>query len=335
VPERPLVAFALAPWALRGLFPADLLSRLNGQVRLAPDPPLATFATEPARAVLSRTEVLVTGWGCPRIDLGAVDAAPRLRAVIHAAGSVKGHVDPAVFARGITVSSAAAANAVPVAEYTVAALIFAAKQALTRARWYAHDRAAGDWHSGTGTGFYGRTVGIIGASRIGRLVLARLAAFDVRLLLADPYVEPPEASGLGAELVGVDELCRRSELVSIHAPALPETRHLLDDRRLGLLPDGATVINTARGSLVDTAALTRHCAAGRLSAILDVTDPEPLPSGHPLLDLPNVLVTPHLAGAQGGELRRLGEFVVGEVVRFVRDEPLHGQIRAAELSRIA
>jgi phosphoglycerate dehydrogenase-like enzyme len=333
--ERPLAAFALQPWALPDLFPADLLTRLAGHVRITPDAPLTSFDTEPARAALSRVEVLVTGWGCPRIDATALEAAPRLRAVIHAAGSVKGHVDPAVFDRGITVSSAAAANAVPVADYTIAALVFAAKQAFTRARWYAGDRAAGDWRSGAGTGLYGRTVGIVGASRVGRLVLARLAGLDVRLLVADPYLEPPAARALGAELVEVDELCRRSELVSIHAPALPETRHLLDDRRLCLLPDGATVINTARGSLVDTAALTKHCTAGRLSAILDVTDPEPLPPGHPLLDLPNVLVTPHLAGAQGRELRRLGEFTVAEVVRWVRGEPLHGRIRAAELSRIA
>jgi phosphoglycerate dehydrogenase-like enzyme len=335
VRDLPLAALALQPWALPDLFPADLLSRLGRHVRLTPNDPLTTFATAPARAVLSRAEVLVTGWGCPRIDAEALDAAPRLRAVVHAAGSVKGHVDPVVFAQGITVCSAAAANAVPVAEYTVAALVLAAKQALTRARWYAHDRTAGDWRSGAGTGFYGRTVGIIGASRIGRLVLARLGSYDVRILLADPYLSPPAAGELGAELVDVDQLCRRSDLVSLHAPALPETRHLLDDRRLRLLPDGATVVNTARGSLVDTAALTAHCVTGRICAVLDVTDPEPLPAGHPLLDLPNVLVTPHLAGAQGGELRRLGEFVVSEIARLVRGEPLLGQVQAADLSRIA
>lgn len=332
--ERPVAVFAMQPWALPDLFPADLLTRLSGYVRLTPDSILTSFEAE-ALMPLSSVEVLVTGWGCPRIDADVLEAAPRLRAVMHAAGSVKSHVAPAVFDRGIIVSSAAAANAVPVADYTIAALVFAAKQAFARARWYAHDRTASDWRSGAGTGFYGRTIGIIGASRIGRLVLTRLSSYDVRVLLADPYLSPQEASMLGAELVEVDELCHRSELVTLHAPALPETRHLFDDRRLRLLPDGATLINTARGSLVDTAALTRHCATGRIAAILDVTEPEPLPAGHPLLQLPNVLVTPHLAGAQGRELRRLGEFVVAEIARLVHEEPLLGQIQAAELSRIA
>jgi phosphoglycerate dehydrogenase-like enzyme len=338
VPERPVAVLAMQPWALPGLFPADLLERLRTLVRLEPGPALTSFDsfdTDEATSVLRGADVLVTGWGCPRIDSAVLATAPRLRAVIHSAGSVKGHLDPAVFAGGITVSSAAQANAVPVAEYTVSAMVFAAKRVFARASWYAHDRAAGDWRSGQGTGLFGRTVGIIGASRTGRLVLDRLRAHNVRLLLADPYVTAEQAIALGAELVDLDELCRRSELVSVHAPALPETYHLLDARRLALLQDGATLINTARGSLVDTAALVGHCATGRIDAVLDVTDPEPLPPGHPLLGLPNVLVTPHLAGSQGRELRRLGDFTVAEVARFVRGEPLHGAICFSDLHRIA
>lgn len=335
MPEAPIVVLAMQPWVLPDLFPLDLLDRLRTLARLKPDSVLTSFRTQQATDALRQAEVLVTGWGCPHIDGDVLAAAPRLRAVIHAAGSVKKLVSPAVFARGVTVSSAAAANAVPVAEYTIAAMVFAAKQVLTRARWYAHDRDAEDWQSGTGTGLYGRTIGIIGASRTGRLVIERLRAFDVGLLVADPYLELGQARALGAELVDMDELCRRSDLVSIHAPALPETYHLLDARRLDLLRDGATLINTARGSLVDTAALTQHCAAGRIAAVLDVTDPEPLPPGHALLHLPNVLVTPHLAGSQGHDMRRLGEYAVSEVARFIREEPLHGSIRAGDLDRIA
>lgn len=335
MPDRPAAALAMQDWALPGLFPPDLLERLRTLLRLPPGPALTSFGTPEAGAALREAEVLVTGWGCPRIDAEVLAAAPRLRAVVHAAGSVKRHVDPVVFARGVAVSSATRANAVPVAEYTVAAVVFAAKRVLTRAHWYARDRGAGDWRSGAGTGLYGRTVGVIGASTIGRLVLERLRAFDVRPLVADPYLTGAEAEALGAELVGTDELCRRAEVVTVHAPALPETRHLLDARRLALLPDGATVVNTARGSLVDTAALTDHCAKGRIDAVLDVTDPEPLPIDHPLLHLPNVLVTPHLAGSQGSELRRLGDFAVAEVARLVRGEPLLGLVRADQLHRIA
>lgn len=325
----------MQPWALPALFPGNLMDRLRTLVRLESECVLTAFATTEAGVTLRNADILLTGWGCPWIDDVALDAAPRLRAVIHAAGSIKRHVGQAVFDRGMTVSSAAQANAIPVAEYTVAAAIFAAKRVFARARWYADDRAAGDWRSGSGGGLYGRTIGVVGASRTGQLVLERLRVFDVRLLLADPYLTMVDARALGAELVNLDDLCRRSDLVTVHAPALAETHHLVDARRLALLPNGATLINTARGSLVDTAALTHHCATGRIDAVLDVTDPEPLPPDHPLLHLPNVLVTPHLAGSQGNELRRLGEFAVAEVARFVRGEPLHGTIHPGDLDRIA
>ncbi|MFC5060422.1 NAD(P)-dependent oxidoreductase [Saccharothrix xinjiangensis] len=173
--------------------------------------------------------------------------------------------------------------------------------------------------------------------RNGRLVcprqdglLDRLRSFDVEVLLHDPLVTTARAARLGVEPVGVDDLCRRSDLVTVHAPALPETRHLLDARGPALLPEGAVVVDTARGSLVDTEALARACRTGAISAILDVTEPEPLPPDHPLLTLPNVLVTPHLAGAQGRELRRLGE-----VGRFVKGAPLLGRVEPEQLLYIA
>lgn len=335
MPKRPVAVFAIDPLVLGEVFPADVIDLLSTYVTLDPDLTLTSFDTPEAKAALLDAEILITGWGCPRIDLDVLGFAHGLRAVVHAAGSVKAHVDPEVFARGIAVSSAAAANAIPVADYTLAAIIFAAKRAVTRARWLAEDREAERWRPHAGTGVYGATVGIIGASTIGRLVLERLVGLDVNILVADPFVGPDEARALNAELVDVETLCRRSDVVSLHAPELPETYHLLDAGRLDLLREGAAVINTARGTLIDTEALTRLCVAGHISAILDVTDPEPLPAGHPLFSLPNVMITPHIAGAQGREQRRLGEFAAAEVSRLIRGEPLRGLVHASELSRIA
>jgi phosphoglycerate dehydrogenase-like enzyme len=310
------------------------MNRLARLVDVDPRLSITSFEQPEAAQALSRAEILVSGWGCPRVDAEVLGRAPKLRACIHAAGSVKKHLDPVVFERGLIVSSAAAANAVPVAEYTLAALVLGAKQMFARARAYAEnprDFAATD-PLRTDSGLMGCTVGVIGASRIGRLVLERLHLFEVTTLLHDPYLSPDDARRLGAELVDLDTLCRRSDLVTIHAPALPETRHLIDAHRLGLLRDGAVLINTARGVLVDTEALTRHCERGRISAVLDVTDPEPLPTSHPLLRLPNVFVTPHIAGAQGRELRRLGEFATAEVGRLLRGEPLLGAVQAHHLT---
>ena len=332
---RPRAAFALSPSARDGVFPPDVLARLQELVDVDLSVILTSFDQPADRRLLQPVELLLTGWGCPHIDAETLLAAPLLRTVVHAAGSVKQFIHPVVFDRGVVVSSAAAANAVPVAEYTMAALVLAGKQAFTRARWYAGAEPSGDWRSGAGTGLYGRTVGVVGASRIGRLVLERLRDFDLRVLLNDPYVDRAEAARLGTELVELDEMFRRADVVSLHAPALAATRHIVDDRRLAMLRDGATVINTARGSLVETDALTRHCATGRIFAVLDVTEPEPLPAGHPLLHLPNVLVTPHLAGAQGRDLRLLGQYAVDEVERLVTGRPLCGVVGAVDLCRIA
>jgi phosphoglycerate dehydrogenase-like enzyme len=331
VTVRPVAVFALHPWARDEAFPPGVLDRLTRLVDIDPGLTLTSFRAPDARRALRDADILISGWGCPRIDAAVLDAAPRLRACIHAAGTVKKHLDPVVFERGLAVSSAAAANAVPVAEFTMAALILGAKNAFTRARGYALD----DRSTSAGPGLTGSTVGIVGASRIGRLVLSWLERFPVTPLLYDPHVTVQQALQLGAEKVDLDTLCRRSNLLTIHAPALPETHHLIDRRRLALLPDGAALINTARGSLVDTEALTRECATGRISAILDVTDPEPLPPGHRLLTLPNVFVTPHLAGAQGREIRSLGEFATAEIGRYLRGEPLHGGVEAHHLALTA
>ncbi len=282
--------------------------------------------------------VLLTGWGAPMLTDALLDTLPGLQVVVHAAGSVKRLVTPAVWERGIAVSSAAAANAGPVADYAFAAIVFAGKKALGAGATYAAQGGAGWPDFGEREGGDTRTVGVVGASRIGRLVIERLRnAGDAgyRILLHDPYVTSAEAEMLGAESVDLDTLCGNSTIITLHAPELPETRHLLNASRLARIPNGGTVINTARGSLIDTEALVRECAAGRLDAFLDVTDPEPLDHGHPLFALPNVLVTPHIAGAQGSEVRRLGTWAVAEVGRWVRGLPLRGRVRREELYRLA
>ncbi|MFG2646603.1 hydroxyacid dehydrogenase [Streptomyces sp. NPDC048436] len=315
------------------VFAPGIRERLARSVELAPALLAGSLTGAEARAVLAEVEILVTGWNCPPVTAEVLAHAPRLRVLVHAAGSVKPVVTDALWDRGVVVSSAADANAGPVVAYTLAAITFAAKGALSAAAGYSEgwppftERAGAD----------ARTVGIIGASRIGRGVIAGLRKSDAgwRVLLTDPYVTREQAAGLGAELVELSELCRRSSIVSIHAPQLPETRGMVSADMLKLIPDGGAVINTARGSLLDTEALARECGAGRLDAFLDVTDPEPLPPGHPLLVLPNVLVTPHVAGAQGSEVRRLGEFAVGEVERFLAGAPLRGRLLREELLRMA
>lgn len=338
--DRAAALFAMRPDVAEAAFPPALRTRLDAVVEVDHGLVVTDFADPLALRALAKAELLLTGWGCPVLDAAALDAAPNLRAVIHAAGSVKHHLGPDFWARGILASSAADANAYPVAQFTLSVILLAGKRTFAMARRY----AAGSYKESATLphfGNVGRTVGVVGASRIGRLVLPMLAREGFRLLLADPTLGAAEAAALvpapwSVELVELDDLLRRSDVVTLHAPSLPQTHHLLDDRRLGLMREGSVLVNTARGALVDTAALVRHCAAGRLDAFLDVTDPdEPLPPGHPLFLLPNVVVTPHLAGAMGTEVALLGEYAVGEAERFVAGLPLLGAVRADDLEKIA
>ncbi|MFF4231441.1 hydroxyacid dehydrogenase [Streptomyces sp. NPDC001820] len=292
--------------------------------------------TPPVAAAFAAAEVLLTCWGAPPLTAEVLARAPRLRAVVHAAGSVKHHITDACWDRGITVASAAAANALPVAEYTLAAILFAGKHVLRSAQRYERLRTDHDWsREFDSAGNYRRTVGIVGASRIGRRVIELLRPFDVAVLLYDPYVTEAEAAELGVVRTGLDELCNISGIVTVHAPQLASTRHMIDARRLALLPDGATLINTSRGSLIDENALLPELISGRLHAVLDVTDPEVPAADSPLYTLPNVLLTPHIAGSLGNELHRMADQALDELERYTQGLPFADPVRPDALNHSA
>ncbi|MFJ4840090.1 hydroxyacid dehydrogenase [Streptomyces sp. NPDC088746] len=335
-PRRPRTALAMSRETRDALRDEGAIDLLREVADLDPDLLVTDFADPSAAKALGRTEVLLTHWGCPPLTERALAAMPRLRAVVHAAGSVKHHVTDAVWERGITVSSAAAANALPVAEYTLAAILLTGKRILESAGAYRDRRAPYPllpYFAGHGN--YRRVVGIVGASRTGRRVIELLRPFDFTILVHDPYLDDAGAARLGARSVGLDELTRLSQVISIHAPQLPETHHMFDARRLALLSDGATLINTARGSLVDTDALIVHLTSGRIQAVLDVTDPETLPVESPLFRLPNVLLTPHIAGSLGSELGRMTDYASAEITRYARGMPFAHSVEPQDLARTA
>jgi phosphoglycerate dehydrogenase-like enzyme len=331
------IALSMHPGLERHALREEHRARLASLGRVLDPESVNGLAPDRADEVLAEADVLLAHWGCLPVDAALLARAPALRMVAYAAGTVKGTVHPEVFERGILVTSGAAANAVPVAEFTLAAILFAGKDVLgARERLRTGADPAFPWaRRRRPVGNLGKRVGLIGASHVGRKVIELLAPFRLDVLVADPYLGQAEATRLGVELVDLDTLLSTCDVVSIHAPALPETRHLLGATELAAMADGATLVNTARGSLVDHDALTAELAAGRLHAVLDVTDPEPLPAGHALLTLPNAFVTPHLAGSQGTELARMAELVLEEIRRFGAGEPPLHPVTSADLGRIA
>jgi phosphoglycerate dehydrogenase-like enzyme len=298
------------------LFSHRLRQRLESVAHCDFDLLIQDFGTVPD-SVLADVDVLLTGWFAPLIDTAVLERMPRLGLIAHAGGSVKGHVDPEVWQRNIQVTTAAIANALPVAEFTLAQILLAGKSVQRATHIYRVRQGQIDRELEFPTaGNYGKTVGIIGASTIGRLVAERLKDFDVEIVVYDPTLDEAQVAKLGARKVSLEDLMRLSDVVSLHAPVLATTLGMIGREQLAAMRTGATLVNTARGELVDHAALRKELLSGRLNAMLDVTDPEPLPPGDDLYNLPNVLLTPHIAGSMGTELHRMTEYAVDEIERF-------------------
>jgi len=333
----PKLAFAMAADKTRHVFDDEALARLSRTCDIVRATPLEEFFSAEARRVLGEIDILVTGWGCPMVTAEVVRAAPNLKLIAHAAGTVKFTLDPAVYEADIRVTHAADANAVPVAEYTLAAILFANKRVFELRDRYRADPGRRSTYAlmDEPIGNYHRTVGLVGASRIGRRVAKMLAGFDFTVLLSDPFVTRGDPVLAGAELVDLDTLMARSDVVSVHAPSLPETRAMIGARQFRLMKHGAGFINTARGAVVDEAAMIAELQTGRIHAVIDVTDPEIPEAGSPLYSLPNVFLTPHLAGAVGTERLRLGQLAIEEVERFVAGKAMEFEIEPALLERLA
>lgn len=253
------------------------------------------------------------------------DAAPDLEMVAVSRGGPV-NVDLAAADRaGVAVAQAPGRNAAAAAEYAVGMALAAlrriplADRELRDGTWrgdlYAYDEA--------GLELDGATVGLVGYGAIGRIVARVLRAFGATVLVADPYTDEATAGTDGVRLVGLDELLRSSSVVSLHARLSDETRGMIGARELDLLPKGAVLVNTARGGLLDHEPLPEALRSGRLGGLaLDVYDVEPPPDDWPLHHAPNVVATPHLAGATKQTAHRAASIAAGEAARFLRGEPL-------------
>lgn len=322
------------PDSERLVFGAEEHAELEVEGRLLHPDPLVPedLARCPA---LREAEVLFTSWGAPRLDEALLAEAPRLRAVFHAAGSVKAMVTPGFWDREIVLCSAASMNAVPVAEYTFACIILGLKHGVARAAAQRVPTAPW-WGQPPSPGAYGTTVGLVSLGVIGRLVLERLRSLEVRVLAYDPFIADAEARALGVERVSLEDLFVRADAVSLHTPLLPETVHLVRGRHLASMRSGATFINTARGAIVNEIEMVDVLRTRPdLQVFLDVTDPEPPAADSPLRGLPNVFLTPHLSGSQGQECRRLGRAMVREFGRWRRGDPLVHQLNESQVSTMA
>ncbi|HJQ28202.1 MAG TPA: hydroxyacid dehydrogenase [Rubrobacter sp.] len=321
---RPRGLYALSPDAFDRIYGEAERSDIAALVQVEDVPQTAqTVADNPK--MLDGVEVILSGWGAPVMDDAFLEAAGELRAIFYGAGSVRPFVTDALWERDVLVVSAYSANAVPVSEYALAAILFSLKRG-----WHlaaaVRERRSFPPVSGL-PGAFGSTVGIVSLGATGRMLRERLTPFDVRVVAHDPYVTQQEASRLGVEPMTLDRIFREADVVSLHTPWLPETEGMIQGSHLASMKPGATFVNTSRGAVVMEAEMISVLKdRPDLTAVLDVTRPEPPEPDSPLYDMPNVVLTPHIAGSQGDECRRMGRLVVEELRRYVAGEPLQHEI---------
>src|SRR5271154_1403357 len=266
-----------------------------------------------------------------KVTAELLDKAPRLRAVGRAGVGVDNIDLDAATTRGVLVMSTPGGNAISVAEHTLALLLALARQ-VPRLDKAMHE---GKWEksSAAGTEVRGKTLGLIGLGRIGSEVAIRADAFDMRVLGYDPYISEAAAREVQVELVPLDKLLAESDFISLHTALSPATQNLINAETLAKMKKGARIINAARGELIDEAALAVALKSGQLAgAALDVFVQEPPPKASPLLAMPNVIATPHVAGSTVEAQEEVGTQVAVQIKDYLAEGLIRNAVNLPALS---
>lgn len=274
---------------------------------------------------LAEIEVIFATWGMPSLADTQLARMPRLKAVFYAAGNVKRFAQP-LLDHDIVLVSAWAINAIPVAEMCLAQILLTCRGYFRAVRQY-RDRKVLDAKEFRRPGAAGETIGLIGMGFIGTRLRALLEPYPLEVIAHDPFLDEARAQALGVERVSLADLFRRALVVSNHIPDLPSTRGTLTGALFETMREGATFINTGRGAQVVEADLIRVLRARPdLTALLDVTWPEPPEPGSPLWSLPNVVISPHIGGTIGNEVTRLADCVIEEFEAWAAGRPLRYRV---------
>lgn len=335
-PVRPTVAILLTPQMRKQLIPPRAEEQLLAKA-LVVAPAEGELSAAALTGLLDGATVAITGWGTPRLDEAVLAQRDGLKLVAHAAGSIRQLVPfAAIESDRLRVTHAAIHIGEAVAEFVMAHVFNALRHPVELAEGM---RAMEPWLA-LRSRLLGRllgeqTVGLAGAGYIGRMMVWQFKAFNARVLMHDPFLDDARAAELGVELVSLDRLLAESDIISLHVPSLPETRHMIGAAELARVKDGALFINTARGALIDEAALIAELRRGRFTAVLDVYEKEPLPDDSPLRALPNAILAPHAAGHTHETYLRQGATAVDEALRFLAGAPLRHEVTKSMLPNMA
>ncbi len=286
---------------------------------------------------LKDAEYMFSTWGAPVLTESEIsEHLPMLKCVFYGAGTVQYFARP-YFRRNVRIFSAWAANGVPVAEYTAAQILLANKGFFLACRRCQKDRhGAASYALGKMPGNFKTKVGIIGAGMIGKMVINRLKQDGIIPIVYDPFLSDEKAAELGVEKAELAEIFSACTVISNHVANLPSTVGMFDYTLFSLMKKNAVFINTGRGAQVVEDDLIRALKEEpERSAVLDVTYPEPPSQDSELLSLENVFLTPHIAGSSGGELERMGDYMLDQYEKYISGEPCEYEVTEKMLATMA
>ena len=282
-------------------------------------------------------ECVFSTWGTPALTEEQVKhCLPKLKYLFYAAGSVQTFARP-YMNNGARVFSAWQANAVPVAEFAVAQILLANKGYFAAAQLHSVGRREEGYAASCRCpGNYGCRVGIIAAGQIGKMVIRSLASHKLEVLVYDPFLSDVDAAGLGARKASLEEIFSTCQTITNHLPDLPSTKNMLTYDLFSRMLPSATFINTGRGAQLVEADLVRALQeVPTRMALIDVTLPEILPTDHIFYQLPNVLLTPHIAGSQNDEVHRMAQYMIEEFERVTAGEDVLYEVTFKMLETMA
>ncbi|MDA0747520.1 MAG: hydroxyacid dehydrogenase [bacterium] len=269
-----------------------------------------------------QAEVVITGWHSPLLTVGVMDENPQLKYMCHLTGGVRTNVQREAIERGLMVTNWGTQIGQTVAEAALMGILNCLRRT-TAFTFMMHQDKGWRGKEKAVRSLFERRVGLHGFGNVARTLVELLRPFGCKVSAYDPYVKDEVFAKHGVRRVAtLKTLYAENDVVSIHAPKIPETERSVNAEILAAMPDGAVLVNTARGAIIDTAALEQELKTGRISASLDVYEPEPLPADSPMRGLPNCHLTCHTAGPTPDRMFAMGEEAMENIRRFMRGEPL-------------
>lgn len=309
--DRPNILVTIPAGELRLLiFSHESIERLEKFANVTWNPYDREYEEAELIEAIEGKDGCITGWGTHKFTDKVLDNAGKLKIIGHTAASLKGIVDEGFFKRGILITNANNALAAAVAEFCLMVSLMASWSILPTID---HVKKGG-WQTNMDVtdGLSGKTIGLVGYGTIAGYFVKFLRPFDVKIIVFSEHCPVEEAESMGFKLASLDDVLK-CDIISLHKTLNEDSYHMIDEEKLERIRDGAIIINTARGALIDETALIKHLTTGRLNAVLDVFEKEPLPEGHILRNLPNIIATPHSGACSLYARRKQGEIVIGDL----------------------